>query len=310
MSGVVELALLTFGATVALVSLACALAMPVVRRAVAELAPDSAARSLAFIGGLPFASGVLVTVACFLPTLVGFDHCATHDDHHAHFCIAHGASGNAVTATLATIVAVALMFTIARGADLALRSWRAAARLDGFLCDVGGHGLVACDRPFAVTIGLLRPRIVLSTALVHGLSGDALDSVLAHERAHVERGDNLRKLWVAAVGLLHLPSVRKVILRDLDAACERACDELAALSIADRLTVAETLLAVERLRPASLAFGSAFASDIEGRVTALLAAPVVRRVRLWPATVAAMITLMLASDAVHDAFESLIGYLG
>lgn len=47
------------------------------------------------------------------------------------------------------------------------------------------------DRPVACTIGLLHPRIYLSTALMSQLDDSALSAVLAHEAAHVEGRDPL-----------------------------------------------------------------------------------------------------------------------
>jgi beta-lactamase regulating signal transducer with metallopeptidase domain len=54
--------------------------------------------------------------------------------------------------------------------------------------------VVATAEPFAVTHGLLRPRILLSTGLVEALDGAELTAVLVHERHHLQRRDPLRLL--------------------------------------------------------------------------------------------------------------------
>jgi Zn-dependent protease with chaperone function len=53
---------------------------------------------------------------------------------------------------------------------------------------------VGDDDAFAVTYGLLRPRILISTGLAAALSRDELAAVLAHERHHLRRRDPLRLL--------------------------------------------------------------------------------------------------------------------
>src|SRR2546430_1444798 len=59
--------------------------------------------------------------------------------------------------------------------------------------------VVATGEAFAVTHGLLRPRILLSTGLVEALDTAELTAVLVHERHHLARRDPLRLL---AAGLL------------------------------------------------------------------------------------------------------------
>jgi Zn-dependent protease with chaperone function len=54
--------------------------------------------------------------------------------------------------------------------------------------------VVATGEAFAVTRGLLRPRILLSTGLVDALDEAELAAVLVHERHHVLRRDPLRLL--------------------------------------------------------------------------------------------------------------------
>ncbi len=52
------------------------------------------------------------------------------------------------------------------------------------------------DAPVAGTIGLLRPRLVLSDVLIRRLDGDALAAVHAHEACHIRHRDPLR-IWLA-----------------------------------------------------------------------------------------------------------------
>ena len=79
--------------------------------------------------------------------------------------------------------------------------------------------VVSTDEVLCFCIGLLRPRIVVSTGLVNLLDRAELDAVLAHEASHQRRRDPLR-LMVASVairGLFFVPA-----LTDLArAACRR-----------------------------------------------------------------------------------------
>ena len=66
----------------------------------------------------------------------------------------------------------------------------------------GWRALGALRRPSVLpalaTVGLLRPRIVVSAGLDALLDQDALDAALAHERAHARHHDPLR-IWIAQV---------------------------------------------------------------------------------------------------------------
>ncbi len=49
------------------------------------------------------------------------------------------------------------------------------------------------------TVGLLRPRIVVSRSFLESVPEEVIRAALAHERAHVERRDPLR-IWLAQIG--------------------------------------------------------------------------------------------------------------
>jgi Zn-dependent protease with chaperone function len=65
------------------------------------------------------------------------------------------------------------------------------------LLGIGGRvDLVAAGEAFALTHGLLRPRILLSTGLIRALNPAELTAVLVHERDHMHHRDPLRLLAV------------------------------------------------------------------------------------------------------------------
>jgi Zn-dependent protease with chaperone function len=75
-----------------------------------------------------------------------------------------------------------------------------AARLD----------VVAGEEAFAVTYGLIRPRILASTGLAVALTQAEMGAVLAHEREHLRHRDPLRLLAarLAAAWAWYLPAAR------------------------------------------------------------------------------------------------------
>ncbi len=58
--------------------------------------------------------------------------------------------------------------------------------------------LVELGRPVSFTAGLLRPVVVVATSLADALDDNALQAIVAHERSHARRRDNLQ--WLAAEG--------------------------------------------------------------------------------------------------------------
>jgi Zn-dependent protease with chaperone function len=114
--------------------------------------------------------------------------------------------------TAVTVVAASALLAAAgavRAAVLAARGGRALRRLLGTarrplpapvraaaepLGVAGLVDVVGTADAFAVTHGLLRPRILLSTGLVAALDPAELSAVLAHERHHLRRRDPLRLL--------------------------------------------------------------------------------------------------------------------
>ncbi len=103
--------------------------------------------------------------------------------------------------------------------------------------------LVTADASMALTIGILHPRIYLSTGLVSRLSGTELEGVLAHELAHIARADNLVACVSQALAGAILPFSRSA-LRLLLAERELAADTLAISVTGKPITLARTLLKV------------------------------------------------------------------
>lgn len=139
--------------------------------------------------------------------------------------------------------------------------------------------LCSYDRPLALTYGLWRPTVLLSTWMVRQLDRRELEAVLAHEIGHVARRDYF-VIWLATVlrdAFCYLPT-SWAAYRQLQHEKELACDELAVgvtrrpLALASALTkVWQQALEGPRIGTALSLLGAGEA--IEGRITRLLDAP-------------------------------------
>ncbi len=290
------------------------------------LAAAPAARSRRLTGWLaaPVVAATALTLLCFAPSLVSLalgvhDHCGHHDDAHAHFCFVHrtpdtgSAAGWVVAAALGALLMVPAATQVAAllRARHAARALRSVARLRG-----GSEraGLVECARPFAATVGFLRPHVVVSSGLLRGLDPAERRAVLAHERAHARRLDNLRRLVTGFLGVVLPPGTRRLLLADLALACEEACDHEASAAVGDPLVVASAIVRAERLAgaPSVAPWASAFGeSDVTARVEALLApvTPAPRNApsrRLWLVLLPAAAVL---AGPLHHAVETAAGLL-
>jgi Zn-dependent protease with chaperone function len=322
MGGVLELvalssvALLGFGL---LAGTAAAIAHEWVSRSVRAVSPSLRSRILLAWAAAPATAAIALVAAALWPSLgaalgLAVDHCPMHAGH-VHLCVHHlparglGIAG-ALGLGLLGVVAGTVLVRAIRSAALATR----LARLPSFEYRPGLRA-VESYRAFAFTVGWLRPKVVVSTALVERLTPAQLDVVVAHERAHVARRDALTVTIARVLALAHLPAIRRGIVAELMLACEQACDETAALAVGDRVLVAETIVAAERAAASAvpapvpaLAFGG---GEVVHRVESLLAEPrgggESRRV-LWAVLTVGAALAALAPE-VHHLTETFLELL-
>lgn len=285
-----------------------------------KVAPQARFVLISLLAMLPLGLGVLALAISFAPSMLDAlgivaDHCGHHGGHAFHLCFIHGQPPS-VSPVILGVGLVLALWLLAGWSDEAekvrrTRSWGDKLLRLGRPDDEIGGWTVATDKPVAVTIGLLEPRVCISDGLRESLSARQFEAVVAHEHAHARRYDSLAKLVVRLSAQLHLPPVRVHLLAELDLACEQACDEAAADCVGDRLTVAEAILAVERscqggsLPASALAFG---AQPIEQRVHAMLEANW-RRPAWWSMALIAAVgtgSILMSYDLLHHAAESLL----
>lgn len=306
---------------VAGVSLGVALLMATTTRLwlprVEALPPARRSWALLVASAAPLLAGLGFTALCFAPKALSLagDHCTTHGGDHAHFCFSH--LPDSAGSPLAWLVVLTLVAVVgARAASLLVEAVRArrsvALLLSGAREDADVH-VVPATTPIALSTGLLRQRVVISSALIATLPAPLLAAVVAHERAHSRRRDVLRAFVASLLATAHLPTLRRRLLTSLDLAAELASDAEAAAVVGDRLLVARALLAVERLAhatPAHAALGAPLGgSAVPRRVEALLSPePAVGRTLSWIFAPLLLAAALLA-DPLHHAAETLFGFI-
>lgn len=317
--GLGELVALACVSFALVISVAVAVAYPHARHRIGSLAPEDRPGWILALCLAPAGGAFLITLVCLLPSLAGLgwhltDHCYAHGSGHPHLCVTHlPSAGGGVLGIAALFVVAALV--LAAIAHL-VRTARLSRQLRSVIDDSGGGTTtIVSSHPLAATIGILRPKVVLSSALRRSLRDDLVAAIEHHEQAHVRRRDPLVRTVARLAAVFHFPGTRRRLLCDLQLACEQACDEYAAREIGNRLTVARALLAVERLLASNRlplpGFVAGFGSTgIAARVNALTEEPV-ERSRLWlSATLAGVLILLVAkADGIHHTTETLLGFV-
>ena len=208
-----------------------------------QLSPARRADALLFWRLLP--SGIALWIAGLLvaPTFL------RHEE---------SGSAEAVPEWMALLSGIALL-TVAVKSLYSLRAmWAvgrhlrhvATRRVPGASADV-----VETPSGTAFVAGLLRPRILLSRALVSSLTAQEFEAVVAHERAHIGARDNLKRLaLLAAPDWMGLTGRGRQLERAWAQAAELAADdEVAARGPRAAVDLAAALIKAARLSTAPTA---------------------------------------------------------
>jgi len=139
--------------------------------------------------------------------------------------------------------------------------------------------LCAYDRPLALTYGMFRPRVLLSTWIVEHLDRRELEAVLVHELEHVARRDYLM-VWLATMlrdAFFYVPT-SWAAYRQLQHEKELACDDVVVGATHRPLALASALAKVRLHAVEGPRFGIAqplvgVEESINGRIERLLATP-------------------------------------
>jgi hypothetical protein len=303
----VVLPLLSFTLLWGLVGLILAWLLPALLDACKSLAPSLRSLTLLVAALYPLAIAAAFTLSLYLPALTEWTvdfHC--HDGRcGAHVPMLQASGERALLATAALVGPWMLAVLLA-----SLGLWRSTriTRLMALLADDPGgqeYRLIESERLLACCVGILRPSVIVSSALKALVDARQFAVVLAHEHAHRHRMDNLRQL-VAGLATLPWPAgARRALLRDLRLAAELSCDEAVASALGDRAYVAQC---IEQLESAQLSHGRRDDHFATSRVSALRQPrrPASRRGLLLLAFGAFTgVPLLVLTHPLHRLFESL-----
>ena len=277
--------------------------------------PQSRLILLRGFGALPLIGALVLGLMVSIPSLshsstLPIDHC-----HGASDCFIPQA---AHMATHGELVVISIFCSLLLWAVMAfLAHWRRSSELlERF--DLALHSrlessiqLIETKLPLAFSLGMLKPRIVISTGLVNRLSAQQLSIVRAHELIHVRYKDGLYKWILLFVGSFHWPSVKRIILDEHAVALELRADQQVARSQSN-IAVAETIVAVQRLMCASRMDESIcqfLGSKLEQRIHYLLSkAPdkALPKRFLLSAVMCSLFLSIAGSVPLHNAIEALL----
>lgn len=182
----------------------------------------------------------------------------------------------------------------------AIKTWRSQSSAAELAASASGpQVVVATSQFFAFTVGLLRPRVVVSEAFLRNSSPDARGVVLAHEKAHA-RGHHPLLIFVVEViaAAIPLPPARWAA-QVTRSGLEAVADDFASAVVGDRKVVARAIAGLA-LDPVYGAVG--FEGDAVVRVKRLLATgPRRARLNLIAAALTALVGGMLLFAGGHAA---------
>jgi Zn-dependent protease with chaperone function len=191
--GVIPAAVLVFAVTALTAALAGVAAWPALARVLRGLPPATQAGLLLGFAAAPALAGLTLLVLALSPSLahlmgLAADHCHGHA-HHAHFCPTHSPlwTGGAADWLILAAAGAAITPFSARLLARLVRVRRVVRTLEAAEVPAAGprpYRVVDADAPVALTAGLIRPRIYLSSHLLSALAPAELTAVVGHEQAH------------------------------------------------------------------------------------------------------------------------------
>ena len=260
-----------FSAAVVPLSIAVSAAWPRIGRTIDGLSASRRARFLLALRLAPMVCAVVVSMALGTSFLEN----EPQDTHERTGGIL--AVLSAITVGLAALAAIRAARMMSSESTL----WRLMRQCRQWTSTDGSRAsILDTTYPVAAVAGVLQPRLMLSARVLRECTADEIAAIVAHERAHIRRRDNLtRALFASLPDRWFSPRVTREIEAAWTRAAEEAADgDAAGSAAAPRAALAATLIHVSRLADQppprwmpQLAFYQG--ADLERRVRALLAAP-------------------------------------
>lgn len=306
--------LATFFVVNAAASVALIVLAPSLVGALEEARAQTRARALLAMRLLPSAAATAVAMGLVLPAYVRFE---------------PAQAGERVTLPLALLAAAALavvLHGLLRGAralsstSALLRGWMAQA--EPVTMPLSPVPVYRVRDPLAVfaVVGVQHPRMYVSDRVLEALGPAELAAAVAHECAHLEAADNVKRLLMRSCpDLAGLSAVSRAIEQEWSRASEARADERASGGCRETaLALAASLVKVARLAPAAAGGLPVSAlhdgGDVDVRVRRLVAVaadttavpPAAGTMALRAGVVLGAASLTLASQAwpaVHGLIE-------
>jgi hypothetical protein len=256
---------------------------------------------LLLYAALPLVGSVWLVVSLYWPDVARWlvvEHC------HSGLCKPHGPVNS-----LAIVPALlSALFICGRLVQKVRQLYLPAQRLSKQLRLVG-HARqdfieLPEDRVAAFTVGVWLSDIFLSSGLLQRCSEQDVAIIIAHEKAHQKRYDNLRRILMGVL-LSPLPgSWSQRLIEDHQLMCEKACDQ-AATRVSDPESVAALIIKLARWQQPSPACASAFAdSHARMRVESLLQSSPQAKPSLYGLLAVGIVGLLLLADPLHHLLEA------
>jgi len=124
-----------------------------------------------------------------------------------------------------------------------------------------------------VTIGYLKPVVLLPLAAINNLTPAQLEAVLLHELSHIRRYDYLVNLFLSAVKVvLYFNPFVRLFIRAIETERENCCDELVLQFEYDKVAYASALMELEKANHQTpvLAMGAANSSNLLARIERII----------------------------------------
>ena len=127
-----------------------------------------------------------------------------------------------------------------------VRDWNSSSTsAQGVARETGTVTRLDAASPLFCTVGILRPRVMVSTAVETLLSASELRTAIQHETAHVRRHDNLQKLLLRFVSFPGMRSFDRALFE----AMEFAADDAAVSTKLEALDLAAAILKLSQAAP-------------------------------------------------------------
>jgi len=183
----------------------------------------------------PFVASILAVTALAVPAFLKFEPRSGTEEFGPPVVVL---SGLALVLFAASCWRTAIVY---RRTARFVESWeREAHRVKGATLPIFR---TAADAPPLVVAGILRPKLLVSASTAHLLTEAEMARALAHETAHIQNHDNLKKLALRLFSYPPLESMERAWLNSL----ELAADQSAVRSKREALDLASALVKSSRL---------------------------------------------------------------